>query len=229
MDDLKELLNNEPCDAVHNNGEKSTAHKVSDNEPIDNEPIDNEPIDSETIDNEPNNNEPIDNEPADNESIDNEKKDKPNTGEKRDDIKKYNKPSKTLSSIEEIFKHFLCEKFMNKKYYVKIDKDKIVFYLICKPIKDFKMKNMIEISRDVITLAIEKEINTINEFITICIIDNHIKLNIAQTKNENKIDIPIIISNDEIVCNISTITNEYQKDISEVTKCTDKRPLKINK
>ena len=32
----------------------------------------------------------------------------------------------------------------------------------------------------------------------------------------------IIISNDEIVCNISKITNEYQRNISEVTKCTDK-------
>ena len=61
---------------------------------------------------------------------------------------------------------------MNEKYYVKVDKDKVVFYLISKPIKGFKMKDMIEI-----------ETKTMNEFITICIIDNQIKLNIAQTKN----------------------------------------------
>ena len=72
---------------------------------------------------------------------------------------------------------------MNEKYYVKVDKDKVVFYLISKPIKDFKMKDMIEISKDMIILAIEKETKTMNEFITICIIDNQIKLNIAQTKN----------------------------------------------
>ena len=111
---------------------------------------------------------------------------------------------------------------MNEIYYVKIDKDKIVFYLMRKPIKGFKMKHMTETSKDLIILAIEKETKTMNEFITICIIDNQIKLNIAQTKNQNKINISIIISNDEIVCNISIITNEYQRNISEVTKCTDK-------
>ena len=79
---------------------------------------------------------------------------------KKDDIKKYNKPSKTLNSIEKIIKCFMCKKFMDEKYYVKTDKDKIVFYLIRKPIKGFKMKHMIEISKDVITLAIEKEIKT---------------------------------------------------------------------
>ena len=111
---------------------------------------------------------------------------------------------------------------MNEKYSVKINKDKIVFYLIRKPIKEFEMKHMIEISKDVIILAIEKETKTMNAVITICIIDNQIKLNIAQTEIPNKMNISIIISNDEIVCNISTITNEYQRNISEVTKCTYK-------
>ena len=111
---------------------------------------------------------------------------------------------------------------MNEKYYVKVDKDKIVFYLISEPTKGFKVKHMIEISKDVIILAIEKETKTMNAVITICIIDNQIKLNIAQTEIPNKMNISIIISNDEIVCNISTITNEYQRNISEVTKCTDK-------
>ena len=151
-----------------------------------------------------------------------EKKDKPNTSEKKDDIKKYNKSSKTLNSVEMIFKRFICEKFMDEKYYVETDKDNIVFYLIRKPIKGFKVKHIIEISKDVIILAIEKETKALNECITIYIIDNQIKLNIAQTENENKMNISIIISNDEIVCNISTITNEYQRNISEVTKCTDK-------
>ena len=32
----------------------------------------------------------------------------------------------------------------------------------------------------------------------------------------------ITISNDEIVCYISTITNEYQKDVKEVIKCSGK-------
>ena len=151
-----------------------------------------------------------------------EKKDKPNTSEKKDDIKKYNKSSKTLNSVEMIFKRFICEKFMDEKYYVETDKDNIVFYLIRKPLKGFKVKHIIEISKDVIILAIEKETKALNECITIYIIDNQIKLNIAQTENENKMNISIIISNDEIVCNISTITNEYQRNISEVTKCTDK-------
>ena len=111
---------------------------------------------------------------------------------------------------------------MNEKYSVKINKDKIVFYLMRKPIKEFEMKHMIEISKDVIILAIEKETKTMNAVITICIIDNQIKLNIAQTEIPNKMNISIIISNDEIVCNISTITNEYQRNISEVTKCTYK-------
>ena len=57
-----------------------------------------------------------------------EKNDKPNTSEKKDDnIKKYNKPSKSLDSIEKIIKRFMCEKFMDEKYYVKTGKDKIVF------------------------------------------------------------------------------------------------------
>ena len=110
---------------------------------------------------------------------------------------------------------------MNEKYYVKVDKDKVVFYLIRKPMKGFKMKHMIEISKDMIILATEKETKTMNDVITICIIDSQIKLSIAQTENQNKMNISIIISNDEIVCDISTITNEYQRNIREVTKCTD--------
>ena len=35
-------------------------------------------------------------------------------------------------------------------------------------------------------------------------------------------NISIIIPNDEIVCNISKITNKYQRNISEAIKCTDK-------
>ena len=110
---------------------------------------------------------------------------------------------------------------MNEKYYVKVDKDKVVFYLIRKPMKGFKMKHMIEILKDMIILATEKETKTMNDVITICIIDSQIKLSIAQTENQNKMNISIIISNDEIVCDISTITNEYQRNIREVTKCTD--------
>ena len=115
-----------------------------------------------------------------------EKKDKPNTSEKKDDIKKYNKPSKTLNSVEMIFKRFICEKFMDEKYYAETDKDNIVFYLIRKPLKGFKMKHIIELSKDVIILAIEKETKALNECITIYITDNQIKLNIAQTENQNK-------------------------------------------
>ena len=32
----------------------------------------------------------------------------------------------------------------------------------------------------------------------------------------------ITVSNDEIVCDISAITNEYQKDVNEVIKCSGK-------
>ena len=70
---------------------------------------------------------------------------------------------------------------MDEKYYVKTGRDKIAFYLIRKPITGFKIKHMIEISGDMITLAIEKETKALNECITICVIDNQIKLNIAQT------------------------------------------------
>ena len=63
---------------------------------------------------------------------------------KGDTIKKYNdKPSKILNSIEKISKRFTCENFMDEKYCVTVDKDKIVFYLIDKPIKGVKMKHII--------------------------------------------------------------------------------------
>ena len=43
-------------------------------------------------------------------------------------IKKYNdKASELLKSIVKVFKGFICEKFMNEKYYVNVDKDKMVF------------------------------------------------------------------------------------------------------
>ena len=51
------------------------------------------------------------------------------------------------------------------------------------------MKHMTETSIVMITLAIEKETRTMNEVITICIIDNKIKLNLAQTENQNKMNI----------------------------------------
>ena len=91
---------------------------------------------------------------------------------------------------------------MNEKYYEKVDKDGIVFYLINKPIKVVKMEHAIEISRVMIILAMEKETRIMNEVIAICIIDN-----------QNKLNISVIVSNDEIVCNTSSITGEYQKDI----------------
>ena len=128
---------------------------------------------------------------------DTKKEDKP------DNIKKYNdKPPKTLNTIDKIVNRFICDNFMNEKYYEKVDKDGIVFYLINKPIKVVKMEHVIEISRVMIILAIEKETRIMNEVITICIIDN-----------QNKLNISVIVSNDEIVCNTSSITGEYQKDI----------------
>ena len=54
------------------------------------------------------------------------------------------------------------------------------------------------------------------------VLENQISLRINQTKNQNKWDMFITISNDEIVCYISTITNEYQKDVKEVIKCSGK-------
>ena len=144
---------------------------------------------------------------------DTKKEDKP------DNIKKYNdKPPKTFNTIEKIVNRLICEKFMNEKYYEKVDEDNIVFYLINKPVKGVKMKHMIEISREMITLAIAKETRAKNEVITICII---IKLNIAQRENQNKQDMFIKISDDEIVCSISSITDEYQKYISEVINCSN--------
>ena len=142
---------------------------------------------------------------------------------KGDTIKKYNdKPSKILNSIEKISKRFTCENFMDEKYCVTVDKDKIVFYLIDKPIKGVKMKHIIEISRDMIILGIEKEAKTMKELNTIFVVENQISLRINQTENQNKRDMFITISNDEIICDISTITNEYQKDVNEVIKCTGK-------
>ena len=142
---------------------------------------------------------------------------------KGDTIKKYNdKPSKIFNSIEKIINCFMSEKFVDEKYHVTVDKDKIVFYLIDKSIKGVKMKHIIEISRDMIILGIEKETKTMKELNRIFVLENQISLRINQTKNQNKWDMFITISNDEIVCYISTITNEYQKDVKEVIKCSGK-------
>ena len=111
---------------------------------------------------------------------------------------------------------------MDEKYYVTVDKDKIAFYLIDKPIKGVKMKHIIEISRDMIILGIEKETKTMKELNTIFVVENQISLRINQTENQNERDMFITISNDEIICDISTIRYEYQKDVNEVIKCTGK-------
>ena len=84
------------------------------------------------------------------------------------------------------------------------------------------MKHMIEISRDMIILGIEKESNTMNVLNTIFVLEDRISLRINQRENQNKMDMFINISNDEIVCDISSITDEYQKDIIQVIKCTGK-------
>ena len=78
------------------------------------------------------------------------------------------------------------------------------------------MKHMIEISRDMIILGIEKESNTMNVLNTIFVLEDRISLRINQRENQNKMDMFINISNDEIVCDISSITDEYQKDIIQV-------------
>ena len=84
------------------------------------------------------------------------------------------------------------------------------------------MKHMIEISRDMIILGIEKESNTMNVLNTIFVLEDRISLRINQRENQNKMDMFINISNDEIVCDISSVTDEYQKDIIQVIKCTGK-------
>ena len=84
------------------------------------------------------------------------------------------------------------------------------------------MKHMIEISRDMIILGIEKESNTMNVLNTIFVLEDRISLRINQRENQNKMDMFVNISNDEIVCDISSITDEYQKDIIQVIKCTGK-------
>ena len=78
------------------------------------------------------------------------------------------------------------------------------------------MKHMIEISRDMIILGIEKESNTMNVLNTIFVLEDRISLRINQRENQNKMDMFVNISNDEIVCDISSITDEYQKDIIQV-------------
>ena len=73
-----------------------------------------------------------------------------------------------------------------------------------------------------IILGIEKETKTMKELNRIFVLENQISLRINQTKNQNKRDMFITISNDEIIRYISTITNEYQKDVKEVIKCSGK-------
>ena len=57
---------------------------------------------------------------------------------------------------------------------------------------------------------------------TIFVLEDRISLRINQRENQNKMDMFVNISNDEIVCDISSITDEYQKDIIQVIKCTGK-------
>ena len=73
-----------------------------------------------------------------------------------------------------------------------------------------------------IILGIEKEAKTMKELNTIFVVENQISLRINQTENQNERDMFITISNDEIICDISTIRYEYQKDVNEVIKCTGK-------
>ena len=98
-------------------------------------------------------------------------------------IKKYNdKASEILNIIEKVFKGFIFEKFMNEKYYLNVDKDKMIFYLIPKLIKGVKLKPMIEISRENIILGIEKETKTMNKLITMFASENQISVCIIQLK-----------------------------------------------
>ena len=136
-------------------------------------------------------------------------------------IKNYNdKASEILNSIEKVFKVFICEKFMNEKYYVNVNKDKMVFYSIPKKIKGVKLKPMIEISRENNIIGTEKETKTMNELITIFVSENQISVYVIQTENQDQREIFITMSDDEIACDASTITNEYQKDINEVINCS---------
>ena len=147
---------------------------------------------------------------------DTKKEDKPDNIEKHNNAKPL-----TFRVIKKIINRFICEKFMNEKY-EKIDKDTIVFYSICKPMERFKITYMIEISKDMITLAINKETKTMNECIGICMIDNRIKWNMTQKENQKKMDISITIYDNETICNISSISNEHRKNINEKTICVNK-------
>ena len=66
--------------------------------------------------------------------------------------------------------------------------DGIVFYSIHKPIKDVKIKHMIEISKDMIPLTIEKK-NTMKDYFSIYLFNDVIVLSIIQNEWDIKINI----------------------------------------
>ena len=140
---------------------------------------------------------------------------------KKDDIKKHssNKSSKTRYCIEKILSRFMCEKCFNEKFdvmgYVHKDTDgvdRIILHCMSRTIAT------IEISRNEITLEIERETNTMIEIVRICIEFNQIILQLVQIENKNRMNIAVIISNDVILCDISTTTKDGHQEVTEYTE-----------
>ena len=68
--------------------------------------------------------------------------------------------------------------------------DGIIFYSIHKPIKDVKIKHMIEMSKDIIKLTIEKKKkNTMKDYFSIYLFNDVIVLSIIQNEWDIKINI----------------------------------------
>ena len=68
--------------------------------------------------------------------------------------------------------------------------DGIIFYSIHKPIKDVKIKHMIEMSKDIIKLTIEKKTkNTMKDYFSIYLFNDVIVLSIIQNEWDIKINI----------------------------------------
>ena len=67
-------------------------------------------------------------------------------------------PTGTLDCIKKIFKCFVCEKFINEKFRIRVrNKDGIILTPIIKPDKHSKITHGIAIYRDVISLNTQKK------------------------------------------------------------------------
>ena len=130
---------------------------------------------------------------------------------------------KMIKNINKILEYFVCEKFINQKFFT-LRLDNMIFLgFEYKPKIVFKKIYKVCMSRDIVSLGIINVVDNLKQAISLSIECQEMKLKLSQTEDHSKTNVSISIYNNIIINTTSVAKNEQNtKIINEEIECINK-------